>query len=80
MSRDDLVEQLKAGEPDLIWQHLPSDAREKLDAVLSDQRYEVDARAFLMFSSVRALLRADGMTSCESDLEAGRVIAHLNRR
>lgn len=39
---------------------------------------EVDAHAWLMFMSVRALLRNGGMPRCESDCEAGHVMALLN--
>jgi hypothetical protein len=79
MSRDELVDYLKRGRTDLVLLHLPCDARKKLEALISDQRYEVDSEAYLVFSSVRALLRSHGMSDCESDREAGQVIAHLNR-
>lgn len=79
MSRDELVDYVRRGGTDLVRLHLPCDARKNLDALLSDQRYRVDTEAYLVFSSIRALLRSGGMPDCESDREAGQVIAHLNR-
>ncbi|WP_413197564.1 hypothetical protein [Pararobbsia alpina] len=79
MSREDLLEHMRRGETDAVRQHLPLDAHEKLDRLISDRRYEVDGKAYLMFSCVRALLRADGMLQCESDRAAAELIAHLNR-
>lgn len=80
MNRDDLVEQLRNRGSDLIRRNLPRDARDKLDALISDRHYEVDTQAFMTFSSVRALLHEGGMSVCESDREAAQVLAHLNRR
>jgi hypothetical protein len=77
MSRDELLDYLKRSGPDLVDQHLPCDARDKLDTLISDRRYRIDTDAYLMFSSVRAFLLAG--TQCESDREACQVIAHLNR-
>lgn len=79
MSRDELVNYLRRGGTDLVRLHLPCDARKKLDTLISDGRYQVDTEAYLVFSSVRALLRSGGMPDCESDRDAGQVIAHLNR-
>ncbi len=42
-----------------------------LDSVIGDGHSEVDAHAWLMFMSIRALLRNGGMPGCESDYEAG---------
>ena len=49
-----------------------------LDSVIGDGRNEVDAHTLLMFMSIRAPLRNGGMPGCESDYEAGHVMALLN--
>lgn len=48
-----------------------------MDGVILDRRHEIDEDAFLMFFSIRALLRKGGMASCESDQEAGQIMALL---
>lgn len=46
-------------------------------AIILDRRHEIDEDAFLMFFSIRALLRKGGTVSREPDQEAGRIMARL---
>lgn len=78
MNTNDLLNRIRRDGVGMIDRFLPSGARAELDSVLDDGRHEVDADAWLMFMSIRALLRSDGMPSCESDREAGRIMALLN--
>ncbi len=48
-----------------------------MDGVILDRRHEIDEDAFLMFLSIRALLCKGEMASCESDQEAGQIMALL---
>ena len=57
---------------------LPLGAHAELEGVIRDGRQEVDVDAYLMFVSIRALRRTDGMASCDSDCEAGQIMAPLN--
>jgi hypothetical protein len=77
MNRNDLLNRIRQDGADMIDRFLPSGARAELESVLGDRRHEVDADAWLMFMSIRALLRKDGMASCESDSEAGQIMALL---
>lgn len=62
----------------LVDRFLPPGARAELEGVILDGRHEVDANAYLMFVSIRALLRQDGMADCDSDREAGQIMALLS--
>ena len=77
MNRNDLLKRIRHNGSGVIEQFLPSDARAELNDVIHDRRHEVDTDTFLMFMSVRALLRERGMPSCESDQEAGQIMALL---
>ncbi|RQS71207.1 hypothetical protein DID96_13535 [Burkholderia sp. Bp8963] len=77
MDRKDLLKWIRHDGSGVVEQFLPTDARAELDGVIRDRRHEIDANAFLMFVSIRAMLRDNGMTSCESDLEAGQIMALL---
>jgi hypothetical protein len=76
MNRNDLLKRIRFNGRELIDEFLPSGARAALERVMN--RHEVDTDAFLMFVSVRALLRENGMASHESDREAAQVMALLN--
>jgi len=73
MQRNDLLEWIRRNGSGLVDQF-----QAELDSVIHDRRHEVDADAFLMFVSIRALLRERGMASCESDCEAGQIMAMLS--
>lgn len=77
MDRNDLLEWIRRNGAGFVDQFLPSGAQAELDGLIRDRRHEVDADAFLMFVSVRALLRERGMAGCESDCEAGQIMAML---
>jgi len=77
MNRNDLLRWIRRVGPSVIEQFLPYDARAEMDGVILDRRHEIDEDAFLMFFSIRALLRKGGTASCESDQEAGRIMARL---
>ena len=78
MRRNELLALIRHDGTSVIEQFLPPDARAELGSVIRDGHREVDAHAWLMFMSIRALLRNGGMPSCESDCEAGHVMALLN--
>lgn len=75
MNRDDLLERIRVCGRDIVDEFLPEDANVDLDNLIGDHRHEVDADAYRLFVSLRALLRDSGMSSCESDCEAGQVLA-----
>ncbi|KVO61199.1 hypothetical protein [Burkholderia stagnalis] len=77
MNRKDLLKWIRHDGSGVIEQFLPFDARAELDGVILDRRHEIDEDAFLMFFSIRALLCKGGMASCESDQEAGQIMALL---
>jgi hypothetical protein len=78
MDRTDLLTWIRRDGSGIVDRFLPVGARAELDNVISDGRHEVDSDAYLMFVSIRALLRRDGMASCDSDREAGEIMALLN--
>ncbi len=78
MGRNELLDLIRNDGTGIIDRFLPSGARAELESVIRDGHRNVDANAWLMFMSVRALLRNDGMPTCESDWEAGHVMALLN--
>jgi hypothetical protein len=78
MDRNDLLKWIRRDGSSIVHWFLPSGARAELEGVIRDGRHEVDADAFVIFMSIRALLREQGMTSCESDREAGHIMAMLN--
>ena len=78
MNRNELLNTIRRNGSGIVDEFLPSGAQAELDGVIDDRRHEVNADAFLMFVSIRALLRERGMTSCESDREAGLIMAMLN--
>lgn len=78
MDRNDLLRRIRVNGREVVDEFLPSDANTELEGLIGDRRHEVNAEAFLMFVSVRALLRGSGMPSCESDCEAGQIMALLN--
>lgn len=75
MNRADLLKWIRLDGAGLVDRFLPSGARAGLEDVILDRRHEVNADAYLMFASISALLRKDGMASCDSDREAGRIMA-----
>ncbi|QBR04055.1 hypothetical protein [Paraburkholderia pallida] len=77
MDRKDLLKWIRQNDSGVIEHFPPFDARTELDGIIRDRRHEIDEDAYLMFVSIRALLRKDGMASCESDLEAGQIMALL---
>jgi hypothetical protein len=77
MGRNDLLERIRRNGSGLVDQFLPSGAQAELNGLIRDRRHEIDADAFLMFVSIRALLRERGMAGCESDREAGQIMAML---
>ncbi|WP_222941094.1 hypothetical protein, partial [Pantoea agglomerans] len=77
MTRKDLLKWIRRDGSGVIEQFLPYDARAEMDGVILDRRHEIDEDAFLMFFSIRALLRKGGMASYESDQEAGQIMALL---
>ena len=78
MDRSNVLSWIQRDGSGLVDRFLPSGARAELEGVIRDGRHEVDADAYLMFISVRALLRKDGMASCDSDREAGQIMALLS--
>lgn len=79
MDRNDLLKRIRVSGGDVIDEFLPSGADAELEGLIGDRRHEVDAQAFRMFVSVRALLRESGLPGCESDCEAGQIMAQLSR-
>ena len=77
MDRTDLLKWIRRDGSGIVDRFLPLEARADLEGVIRDGRHEVDADAYLMFVSIRALLRKDGMASCDSDCEAGQIMALL---
>ena len=63
MNRKDLLKWIRHDGSGVIEQFLPYDARAGLDDVIRDRRHEIAKDAFLMFLSIRALLRKGGMSS-----------------
>lgn len=78
MNRNDLLEWIRRNGPGIVDQFLPAGAQAELEGVIDDHRHEVNADAFLMFVSIRELLHKHGMTSCDSDREAGQIMAMLS--
>ena len=78
MSRNDLLDRIRRDGSGIVERFLPVNACAELESVIRDGRHEVNAEAWMMFMSIRALLRQDGMASCESDGEAGQIMALLN--
>ncbi|QCP48545.1 hypothetical protein FAZ95_04675 [Trinickia violacea] len=78
MDRNDLLKWIRRDGSGIVDSFLPLGARAELEGVIRDGRQEVDADAYLMFVSIRALLSKGGMASCESDREAGQIMALLN--
>jgi hypothetical protein len=78
MDRSDLLRWIRRDGSGIVDRFLPSGARAELEDVSLDGRHEVDADAYLMFMSIRALLRKDGMENGDSDREAGQIMALLN--
>lgn len=78
MDKNDQLKRIRYNGSAVIEQFLPAGARAELEDVIRSRRHEVDTNEFLMFMSIRALLREDGMQSCESNREAGEIMALLN--
>ena len=78
MDRSNVLSWIQRDGSGLVDRFLPSGARAELEGVIRDGRHEVNADAYLMFISVRALLCKDGMAICDSDREAGQIMALLN--
>lgn len=78
MQRNDLLEWIRRNGSGLVDQFLPPGALAELNSVIHDRRHEINVDAFVMFVSIRALLREHGMASCESDCEAGQIMAMLS--
>ena len=78
MSRSDLLDRIRHDSSGIVEGFLPVNAPAELESVIRDGRHEVNAQAWIMFMSIRALLREDGMASCESDGEAAQIMALLN--
>ncbi|KVE35484.1 hypothetical protein [Burkholderia sp. TSV86] len=78
MDRTDLLKRIQRDGSSIVDQFLPFGARAELDGVIRDGHHEIDASAWLMFVSIRAILRNNGMGSCESDHEASQIMALLN--
>ncbi|MFP3794719.1 hypothetical protein [Paraburkholderia sp. SIMBA_027] len=77
MDRTELLEQIRRDAPSIVDGFLPLDAQAELDQVIRDGHHEVDTKAYLMFMSVRAMLRKAGMPSFDSDSEAAQIMALL---
>lgn len=78
MRTSELLNLIRREGAGIVERSLPREARDELERIIRDGRHEVDTDAYLMFMSIRALLREDGMASFESDREAGRVMALLD--
>ncbi|MBP0596307.1 hypothetical protein J8I87_43380 [Paraburkholderia sp. LEh10] len=78
MTRSDLLDRIRRDRSGIVERFLPVDVCAELESVVRDGRHEVNADALMMFMSIRALLREDGMASCESDGEASQIMALLN--
>lgn len=78
MDRSDLLRWIRRDGSGIVDLFRPSGARAELEDVILDGRHEVDVDAYLMFMSIRALLRKDGMANGDADLEAGQITALLN--
>jgi len=78
MNRNDLLKRICRNGTGLVERYLPTNAPAELEGVIRDRRHDIDKDAFFMFMSVRALLREGGMASCESDREAGQIMALLH--
>ncbi|TDG03698.1 hypothetical protein E1N52_33510 [Paraburkholderia guartelaensis] len=77
MDRTELLEQIRRNAPSIVAGFLPLGAQTELDRVIRDGRHEVDTNAYLMFVSLRAMLRKAGMPSFDSDSEAAQIMALL---
>lgn len=78
MDTGDLLKWIRRDGSGIVDRFLPLGAPAELEDVIRDGRHEVDSDAYLMFVSIRALLRKDGLASCESDRQAGQIMALLN--
>ncbi|MBB3258487.1 hypothetical protein F4827_003355 [Paraburkholderia bannensis] len=78
MDRIHLLEQIRIRARELVEEFLPSSANLDLEAIIGERRQEVDADAYRLFVSVRAILREEGMPDCETATEAGQIMALLN--
>lgn len=78
MDRSNLLKWIQRDASGFVDRFLPSWARAELEGVILDGRHEVNADAYLMFVSIRALLCKHGMANCDSDREAGQIMALLN--
>lgn len=78
MGRNELLDLIRQDGTGIIDRFLPSGARAELERAIRDSHRNVDADAWLMFMSIRALLRNRGMPSCESDWEASHLMVLLN--
>lgn len=74
MFRSDLLKCIRHDGPRVVEQVLPSDARAELNGTIRDRRHKIDENAFLMFVSIRAVLRESEMVSCELNLEVGQIM------
>jgi hypothetical protein len=77
MKRNDLLTLIQDDGRAVVEQFLPQDAAAGLLGILRARREEVNSNEFLMFSAIRELLQRGGMASCESDQEAGQIMALL---
>jgi len=80
MNRAQLLEQIRTHGRELVDEFLPSSANIDLEALIGERRHEVDADAYRLFVSVRAILCEEGMHRCETATEAGQIMALLNSR
>lgn len=79
MDRIQLVQRLRTHGREFVHEFLPMDADAELAELIVGHRHEVDADAYRIFMSIRALLQKHGMPGCASDCEAGKVMALFNR-
>jgi hypothetical protein len=65
MGKNNQLKRIRYNGSAVIEQLLPGGARAELEDVIRSRRHEVGTNEFLMFMSIRALLRAEGMQNCE---------------
>lgn len=78
MDRTQLLERIRTHGREMVDEFLPSGANRELEELIGERRHEINADAYRVFVSLRALLRNHGVAGCESDSEAGQIMALLN--
>lgn len=81
MDRVKLLELVRTHGRELVDEFLPPGANCKLEELINERRLEVDVNAYRVFVSLGALLQNQhGVRGCESNAEAGKIMALLRNQ